>query len=76
MGEKLNGGMKEVRSPQRHDTVLMAEMDDGAMSILSHGSASTSLRPVFCQECTGGRVLVFEIPRVSLFKRRRARSEG
>lgn len=66
MGEELHCGMREVRSPQRHDAVLVTEMDDGVVSILSHGTASAGFRPVFCYERTRRRVLVFEVPSVSL----------
>lgn len=59
MREELDCGMREVWSPQRHGTVLVAEMDDGVVLILSHGTASADFRPMFCHECACGRVLVF-----------------
>lgn len=38
----------------------MPEMDDGVVSILGHGTTRAGFRTMFCDERTGGSVLVFE----------------
>ena len=61
--------MGKVGSPQRHDTVLVIEMHDGVVLILCHGAAGACFRAVFRDDRIGLRVLVFEVPGVSLSKK-------
>lgn len=51
--------MGQIWRPKRDASVLVAEMDNGVVSVLSHGIAGTEFGPMFDEELPCRRILVF-----------------
>jgi hypothetical protein len=57
--EKLHGGVREVRRPERDAAVLVPQVDDGVVQVLGHGAAGAEFCAVLDEKLTRGGVLVF-----------------
>jgi hypothetical protein len=66
MREQLYRGVRKVRRPERHATVLVAEVDDGVVQVLCHGATGAELCAVLDEELTCRGVLVFQVASVAL----------
>lgn len=66
--EKLNRWVGQVRCPEGDSAVLMSEVDNGVVYVLGHRSARAELCAVFGKKLASGRVLVFEVARITLSK--------
>ena len=66
MGEKANGGMREVGGPEGDGAVLVSEMNDSIMGVLAHGVACTEFSTVLYDELASRGILVFNVASVTL----------
>lgn len=68
MRKKADSRMREVRCPEGHGAVLVPEMNNGIVGILTHGMARAEFGAMLDYELTRGCVLVLEVPSITLKK--------
>jgi hypothetical protein len=66
MREDANSGMREVRRPECHATILVPEVDHSIVNILCHCTARAEFCSVFRHDLTGRSVLIQKISWVTL----------
>jgi hypothetical protein len=66
MGEHTHGRVRQVRRPERHSAILVAQIDNGAVYILRHRVARAKLGAVLNEQLPSRGVLVLEVPSIAL----------